>query len=118
MQLCNALRTLLIHSSIRSFIASRRRHRRYPLVTGVQPCALPIYRGVHLDVEVDATMKPGSIQESITVTEIGRASCRERVEISAVAVSLKKKHINIIAERVLGLSDHTNRHRPERSNHT
>src|SRR3712207_9228914 len=27
------------------------------------------------------------------VVEIGRASCRERVEISVVGVSLKKKHI-------------------------
>src|SRR3546814_6613628 len=29
------------------FFSSRRRHTRCALVTGVQTCALPIYRGVH-----------------------------------------------------------------------
>src|SRR3712207_8101187 len=33
----------------------------------------------------------GRIERSDEVPEIGRASCRERVQISVVAVSLKKK---------------------------
>src|ERR1044071_8738980 len=32
------------------FFSSRRRHTRYPLVTGVQTCALPIYFAVPLTV--------------------------------------------------------------------
>src|SRR3712207_8228471 len=74
-------------------------------VTGVQTCALPIYQGRVLRIyrqppdvaavyprvgrlpaltEVPALGEPAPRQ-------IGRASCRERVEISVVAVSLKKK---------------------------
>src|SRR3712207_9371879 len=71
-------------------------------VTGVQTCALPIsyYRD---KLHVFAACGPGSVVVSPqarpvaeqhldpAVLEIGRASCRERVEISVVAVSLKKK---------------------------
>src|SRR3546814_2597783 len=32
------------------FFSSRRRHTRCALVTGVQTCALPIFRSVYLDV--------------------------------------------------------------------
>src|ERR1019366_9926027 len=54
-------------------------------VTGVQTCALPISCPVfyHLFVQLHRLGHTGQ--------EIGRASCRERVEISVVAVSLKKK---------------------------
>src|ERR1035438_10901005 len=37
------------------------------------------------------------------LVEIGRASCRERVEISVVAVSLKKKGLSISPDRRLSL---------------
>ena len=33
----------------------------------------------------------GSVANGVEVRQIGRASCRERVEISVVAVTLKKK---------------------------
>src|SRR6266536_5781403 len=64
---------------------------RDPLVTGVQTCALPISR---LD---DAGLVGGNASTELPryrewSMEIGRASCRERVEISVVAVSLKKKN--------------------------
>src|SRR2546430_824420 len=36
------------------------------------------------------TVEVGAAAGGVTVTEIGRASCREREEISVVAVSLKK----------------------------
>src|SRR5215204_1281241 len=60
-------------------------------VTGVQTCALPIWPNA-------ASMPP--VSKSIggcwagggAAAGIGRASCRERVEISVVAVSLKKKN--------------------------
>src|SRR2546429_1306295 len=68
-------------------------------VTGVQTCALPILRaggrprGAHdrpgRDRQYDRHHHPHEFQRGSD--EIGRASCRERVEISVVAVSLKKK---------------------------
>src|SRR4030066_794156 len=58
-------------------------------VTGVQPCALPI--SAILARDLDGIRGRGILAEGIDRDEIGRASCRERVEISGVAVSLKKK---------------------------
>src|SRR2546427_10685376 len=67
-------------------------------VTGVQTCALPICFDQHeeevADVrENDPAPHGGGHGEDPQEDpeEIGRASCRERVEISVVAVSLKKK---------------------------
>src|SRR3712207_7534213 len=74
-------------------------------VTGVQTCALPIYeagpllrrdldvaRGEHEHLVGDAlhAAVEGVGEAGGEVDEIGRASCRERVENSVVAVSLKK----------------------------
>src|SRR5260370_7206343 len=82
-------------------------------VAGVQTCALPIFavkpgriashrlhrdglpEGLHCFVVASglgqqlAQVAPGA--RVARLEEIGRASCRERVEISGVAVSLKKK---------------------------
>src|SRR5437870_10419166 len=69
-------------------------------VTGVQTCALPIY-----SLAVRTTRLSGSARRSASETvawkrspckgekrkEIGRASCRERVEITVSAVPGKKK---------------------------
>src|SRR5260221_12434659 len=57
-------------------------------VTGVQTCALPIFaRLAHFRIG-----KPDDVKRRQSrPEEIGRASCRERVSISVVAVSLKKK---------------------------
>src|SRR3546814_21162476 len=95
--------------------ASRRRHTRCALVTGVQTCALPIFvraadqpaRLLHvlpglLRGQGLADGLPGEVVEVRLQhvlgcgdqRQIGRASCRERVcqyvWISVVAVSLKK----------------------------
>src|SRR5256885_5649838 len=93
-------------------------------VTGVQTCALPILaaalvldgtRGgtdaqvlagidwcVEQKVDVISMSLGGLVMDAETPTtyteEIGRASCRERVEISVVAVSLKKKKKKIKEE--------------------
>src|SRR3546814_15338879 len=93
------------------FFASRRRHTICALVTGVQTCALPIYADgeeVFLSGADFALLKlfldhPQQILDRDTIAnatrgreEIGRASSRERVcqyvEISVVAVSLKKNN--------------------------
>src|SRR2546427_2568473 len=70
-------------------------------VTGVQTCALPISHAETRDVWISATgistralpRPPPSEppRPPARPPQIGRASCRERVEISVVAVSLKKK---------------------------
>src|SRR2546423_15586154 len=89
---------------------------RDKLVTGVQTCALPIFaRQGPLDVVAVGARIPGDqglggeqerrgaiaalrraqlregVLQRVQLAEIGRASCRERGEISVVAVSLKKK---------------------------
>src|SRR3712207_8534820 len=87
-------------------------------VTGVQTCALPISGGLHpdpsarrhagrrqrrrrrqprapvLDRGQGGQLHAGGlpVRRGRAREQIGRASCRERVEISAVAVSLKKKY--------------------------
>src|SRR6266511_4942504 len=58
-------------------------------VTGVQTCALPISERTP-DADRDLPLR-GRRGVEVGLQEIGRASCRERVEISVVAVSLKKK---------------------------
>src|SRR3989454_4134579 len=79
-------------------------------VTGVQTCALPIsssarnvFRGrvtrlthqrpgtVHVTADVGVELVAVVTEEAARDLEIGRASCRGRVEISVVAGSLKKK---------------------------
>src|SRR5258708_13955426 len=78
---------------------------RDDLVTGVQTCALPIWgrSGGAAGAAVSCRRpgcrrgnRTGSRRDRVpppcrTAGKIGRASCRERVEISVVAVSLKKK---------------------------
>src|SRR3546814_4719128 len=104
------------------FFSSRRRHTRCALVTGVQTCALPIFadderyfysrqagrlmstapagdesRAVfeRLARETAANVE-GFMAQLDAATQIGRASCRERVckyvLISVVPVSLKQKY--------------------------
>src|SRR3712207_6943071 len=79
-------------------------------VTGVQTCALPIFAGPHGRAVRRAAADRAAILEAVSklekpdrelipdvtptveaLAQIGRASCRERGEISVVAVSLKKK---------------------------
>src|SRR3546814_9537149 len=68
------------------FFSSRRRHTRCALVTGVQTCALPICRISLLHFGDDGRPQGRPIQPPINRSprdggrsEIGRASCRERV---------------------------------------
>src|SRR3546814_2138739 len=85
------------------FFSSRRRHTRCALVTGVQTCALPIYREypkngiirsdnvilnkglpvasyVDFIAQYDSFSGPGRLMcTGLYPNQIGRASCRERV---------------------------------------
>src|ERR1044072_4927285 len=73
-------------------IKKKRRHTIYISVTGVQTCALPIWRR-SLDGRARGGARlRGRWRESAPCRrEIGRAAWRERGEISVGAGSLKKK---------------------------
>src|SRR5437870_13855158 len=58
-------------------------------VTGVQTCALPISH-YSLSVRTRSPL-PGAETRITTGQQIGRASCRERVEVSGGAGGVKKK---------------------------
>src|SRR5438067_13917394 len=76
-------------------------------VTGVQTCALPIcdtheeakkffvnyFKQIALVFGGAWNGRKYSIKSASALREIGRASCRERVKISVVAVSIKKNRI-------------------------
>src|SRR3546814_8405970 len=72
-----------------SFFSSRRRHTRCAVVTGVQTCALPISgvdahdpQAAELTLALfaaDIGILLGARYRLLGYTEIGRASCRERV---------------------------------------
>src|SRR3712207_9441301 len=87
------------------FLSSRRRHTRYWRDWSSDVCSsdLPVeqlegrlHLGVHhlqrgfASLPVEGGAEDGVALEA-GVPEIGRASCRARVEISVVAVSLKEK---------------------------
>src|SRR3546814_13915965 len=73
------------------FFSSRRRHTRYALVTGVQTCALPIYRGY----DNQDHLKKGYQRLRLAMTEAviairghgGEATAAQRWFISAIALS-------------------------------
>src|SRR5438132_13868895 len=71
-------------------------------VTGVQTCALPIFRqsrrargGVFAEAARRDCLSRRPSRAARSSSEIGRASCRERVEISVGAVTLRKKNMHI-----------------------
>src|SRR5947208_16687638 len=66
---------------------------RDDLVTGVQTCALPISEFVNLDLGWTEHLPAGTAAPRLDVEKIGRASCRERVEVWGVGISSKKKYV-------------------------
>src|SRR3712207_9520910 len=88
---------LCLHEVCFFFFSSRRRHTRYWRDWSSDVCSSDLRRRVDAEVvgEPGAGGGVGGEAERGAVRgaagEIGRASCRERVEISEVAVSLKKK---------------------------
>src|SRR4051812_49780069 len=81
------------------FFSSRRRHTRLTCDWSSDVCSsdlcngLPGERGEPLQGGVEVVLDLGDARVDVPVeaVEIGRASCRERVEISVGAGSLKKK---------------------------
>src|SRR2546426_3885613 len=83
------------------FFSSRRRHTRLQGDWSSDVCSSDLFGGTctvngtacTFTVNVTDNGEPGTNDSFIISVsgEIGRASCRERVEISVVAVSLKKK---------------------------
>src|SRR4029078_13745698 len=80
---CTTLRCPFLVSQARDGIRDK-------LVTGVQTCALPIWTWGSGSAR-SVRRRGAASGRGSRAREIGRASCRERVEISVVAVSLKKK---------------------------
>src|SRR3712207_9555095 len=103
------------------FFSSRRRHTRYWRDWSSDVCSsdLPVLH-LLLHVRLPARRRPGlgggrpararvpgrrhrgpdhAERRGAAAREIGRASCRERVYISVVAVSLKKKRIAVLLLR-------------------
>src|SRR5205809_6921634 len=69
-------------------------------VTGVQTCALPIYPSRDPDRETDLVARDGR-RRGVEQHEIGRASCRERVEMKAGDGGLRKE-IQKVSELLVG----------------
>src|SRR3546814_12091545 len=76
------------------FFSSRRRHTRCALVTGVQTCALPIYRGLSLGY-LDAQLRlrfgddqPNAVKTIIDTSRDPVTLERLRTELDAMAPQL------------------------------
>src|SRR4051812_50229324 len=78
------------------FFSSRRRHTRLTCDWSSDVCSSDLGAGRAIDGHADSFVSAGAAL--ILESEIGRASCRERVEISGEAGSLKKKKSNLETE--------------------
>src|ERR1044071_9969977 len=70
------------------FFSSRRRHTRYPLVTGVQTCALPICSTLHGCAFWALFIRGGAVADR---SEEHTSELQSRVDISYAVFCLKKK---------------------------
>src|SRR5437764_14486102 len=64
---------------------------RYTSVTGVQTCALPIWPCTSRRIAAATAASETAARSHRTAAQIGRASCRERVEASVGEAASKKK---------------------------
>src|SRR5947209_13343790 len=75
------------------FFSSRRRHTRYWRDWSSDVCSSDLIADALSVLDPGTWTSYEDIASLARTDEIGRASCRERVSISVVAVSLKKKKI-------------------------
>src|SRR3546814_1609761 len=80
------------------FFSSRRRHTRCALVTGVQTCALPIWRPVNLTLRLPTIGQEAVKGELIDATALS-VSRRARAEIRAHLVPAGARVADPIARR-------------------
>src|SRR5256886_3294069 len=84
-----------VHFFFFFFFSSRRRHTRFDCDWSSDVLFRSVVRQFETVVAVESGIVTERLHEvprpDVPPTEIGRASCRERVQISVVAVSLKKK---------------------------
>src|SRR5690625_7145565 len=73
------------------FFSSRRRHTRWPRDWSSDVCSSDLGLRDGINVVIALTLYGIALLVRSVADEIGRASCRERVEISGVAVSVQKK---------------------------
>src|SRR4051794_41953755 len=73
------------------FFSSRRRHTRWTGDWSSDVCSSDLVPPAGRQLRVGPVALP-PVGHPVGAVEIGRASCRERVEISVVAGSLKKKN--------------------------
>src|SRR3546814_2383815 len=85
------------------FCSSRRRHTRCALVTGVQTCALPIYRG-HGDIAYQAvTVAPADIEGAVVNllrlhdAETAMLFCATRDNVRRLHASLVERGFSAVA---------------------
>src|SRR5437870_11661261 len=73
------------------FFSSRRRHTRWPRDWSSDVCSSDLSGAAISSIDLGAGSRIPTLAEVLQVMKIGRASCRERVWISVVAVSLKEE---------------------------
>src|SRR6266853_2332045 len=81
---------LNINNALFFFFSSRRRHTRFDCDWSSDVCSSDLAFVATASTIGFPHVLPSRTMQTV---EIGRASCRERVEISVVAVSVKKKKI-------------------------
>src|SRR3546814_17426722 len=87
------------------FFSSRRRHTRCALVTGVQTCALPIYRGsyrniqqnVNVGTNLDGDNDPSNDPAGQTIIANGGTARIQGVEVEATASPVPAVSLSVLA---------------------
>src|SRR4030066_1731207 len=91
------------------FFSSRRRHTRFKCDWSSDVCSSDLAGRPHPKGSSWRT----AARSPLATCQIGRASCRERVEISGVAVSFKKKKKRRRKQVQVGLDEHAGAHRQD-----
>src|SRR3546814_10925072 len=95
---------MLLSLSVTLFFSSRRRHTRCALVTGVQTCALPIFRSLSIMLDYDvSSFDPDGPLPDIPESNASKSS-RDRVVEAARAKDLTIRQLAASAGSYAGLA--------------